>query len=83
MSRAGASSVVPLATADSTLALVLAVSGLPLAGSNLAARHTVFHRWETRGLAGDAAELDTRRGPTVRVRGADVPPLPPPVLGLR
>jgi hypothetical protein len=66
--RAGASSVVPVVTAGGRLALVLAVSGLPLAGSNLAARHTLFHRWQVRGLAGEPVELGSRRGQTVQVR---------------
>jgi len=64
---AGASSVVPVITAAGTLALVLGVTGLPLAGSNLAARQTVFYRWEVRGLAGDPVQLTPRRGPAVQL----------------
>jgi hypothetical protein len=66
--KGGASSVVPVVTAAGTLALVLAISGLPLAGSNLAARHTLFHRWQVRGLAGRPVELGSRRGQTIQVR---------------
>jgi hypothetical protein len=66
--RADASSAVAIVTEAGTLALILSVVGLPLAGSNLAARHTVFYRWEARGLAGTAAEVSPRRGPAVRIR---------------
>ncbi len=67
---AGASSVVPVVTAANTLALVLGISGLPLAGSNLAARHTVLHRWGVRALGSQPVDLRPRRGPTVTVRAA-------------
>ena len=65
---AGASSVVPVITAAGTLALILGVTGLPLAGSNLAGQHTVLFRWQVRALAGAAVDLAPRRGPTVQVR---------------
>jgi hypothetical protein len=65
---AGASSAVAAITAAGDAALVLAVVGLPLGGSNLAAQHTVFHRWEVRALAGTPVDLDSRRGPEVQVR---------------
>jgi hypothetical protein len=65
---AGASSVVPVVTASGTLALILGVTGLPLAGSNLAGRHTILFRWQVRGLAGDPVDLAPRRGPGVQVR---------------
>lgn len=65
---AGASSVVPVVTAAGTLALILGVAGLPLAGSNLAGRHTVLFRWQVRGLAGTPVDLAPRRGPSVQVR---------------
>ena len=65
---AGASSVVAVVTADETLALILGVAGLPLAGSNLAGRHTVLFRWQVRGLAGTPVDLAPRRGPSVQVR---------------
>jgi hypothetical protein len=64
---AGASSVVAFISAASTVVLLIGVTGLPLAGSNLAARQTVLYRWEARGLAGDAALLDPRRGPRTDV----------------
>jgi hypothetical protein len=70
--RADASSAVAIVTGGGTLALILSVVGLPLAGSNLAARHTVFYRWEARGLAGTAAAVAPRRGPAVQVRGPGV-----------
>jgi hypothetical protein len=70
--RADASSAVAIVTSGGTLALILSVVGLPLAGSNLAARHTVFYRWEARGLAGTAVEVAPRRGPAVRVRSPGV-----------
>jgi len=65
---AGASSVVPVITAAGTLALILGVTGLPLAGSNLTGRHTVLFRWQVRGLAGTPVDLAPRRGPSVQVR---------------
>jgi hypothetical protein len=65
--NAGASSVVPVVTAAGTLALIFGVVGLPLAGSNLAARQTVLYRWEVRGLAGDPVQVAPRRGPAVQV----------------
>ena len=65
---AGASSVVPVVTAAGTLALILGVAGLPLAGSNLAGRHTVLFRWQVRGLASTPVDLAPRRGPSVQVR---------------
>lgn len=67
---AGASSVVALVTAGSTVALLFGVTGLPLAGSNLAARQTVLYRWQARGLAGDAVSIDPRRGPTTQIYAA-------------
>ena len=65
---AGASSVVPVVTAAGTLALILGVTGLPLAGSNLAGQHTILFRWQVRGLAGEPVDLAPRRGPSVQVR---------------
>ena len=65
--RAGASSVVALVTAASTVALLVGVTGLPLAGSNLAARQTVLYRWQVRGLAGDAVLIEPRRGPATQI----------------
>jgi len=66
--QAGASSGLPLVTAAGTLALILGVTGLPLAGSNLAARFTVLYRWEVRGLGLEPVDLAPRRGPAVTVR---------------
>lgn len=65
--RAGASSVLPLLTAGGTLALVFGVAGLPLAGNNLAAYHTVAYRWQVRGLAGHPARVHPRRGSDVSI----------------
>jgi hypothetical protein len=67
---AGASSVVAFIDADGNVVLLLGVTGLPLAGSNLAARQTVLYRWESRGLSGDAVRLDPRRGSTTRIFAA-------------
>jgi hypothetical protein len=64
---AGASSVVGFLSSSSTVVLLLGVTGLPLAGSNLAARQTVLYRWEARGLAGQAVQLDPRRGPATEI----------------
>lgn len=65
---AGASSVVGLATATGTLALMFGVAGLPLAGSNLAAQHTLIHRWQARALGTFApVSLRSRRGQSVTV----------------
>jgi hypothetical protein len=65
--RAGASSALPLVTGTGTLALAIGVVGLPLAGTNLAGRHTVAYRWQVRGLAGDPATLSPRRGASVQL----------------
>ena len=67
---AGASSVVAFIDANGNVVLVFGVTGLPLAGSNLAARQTVLYRWESRGLAGDAVRLDPRRGPATHIFAA-------------
>jgi hypothetical protein len=67
---AGASSVVAFIDASGNVVVVLGVTGLPLAGSNLAARQTVLYRWESRGLAGAAVKLDPRRGPTTQIYAA-------------
>lgn len=64
---AGASSVVALVTGAGTLALMFGVTGLPLAGSNLAGRHTLIHRWQARGLGAQHATLSARRGPVVTI----------------
>jgi hypothetical protein len=64
---AGASSVVALVTGAGTLALMFGVTGLPLAGSNLAGRHTLIHRWQVRGLGAQHATLSARRGPVVTI----------------
>lgn len=64
---AGASSVVAVVTAAGTIALMFGVTGLPLAGSNLAARQTVLYRWQVRGLAGNGVSTDPRRGPTTQI----------------
>lgn len=64
---AGASSVVTFLSAAGTVVLLIGVTGLPLAGSNLAARQTVLYRWEARGLAGQEILLDPRRGPRTDV----------------
>jgi hypothetical protein len=64
---AGASSTVAVVTAAGTVALLFGVSGLPLAGSNLAARQTVLYRWQVRSLAGDAVGIDPRRGPATEI----------------
>ena len=66
----GASSVVAFIDANGNVVLVLGVTGLPLAGSNLAARQTVLYRWESRGLAGKAVRLDPRRGSTTQIYAA-------------
>ena len=67
-SQAGASSVVALATGTGTLALMFGVAGLPLAGANLAAQHTLVYRWQVRALDTLApAGLQPRRGSTVTV----------------
>lgn len=70
-SQAGASSVVALATGSGTLALMFGVAGLPLAGANLAAQHTLVYRWQVRALAQDPtstpAGLQPLRGSTVTV----------------
>jgi hypothetical protein len=68
--QAGGSSVVALVTASNSLALIFGVAGLPLAGSNLAAQHTLIYRWQVRALDADPnrsapAGLDPRRGSTV------------------
>ncbi|HET9141628.1 hypothetical protein [Actinophytocola sp.] len=64
----GASSVVGLATAAGTLALMFGVAGLPLAGSNLSARHTLIHRWQVRALRSlTPAQVRPRRGSRVTV----------------
>ncbi|WP_428341214.1 hypothetical protein [Mycobacterium sp.] len=68
--RSGASSLLPVITAAGTLALVLGVVDLPLAGNNLAAQHTVAFRWQSRSLDGTPARLSTRRGATTQVVGA-------------
>lgn len=66
--QAGASSVAALATGTGTLALMFGVAGLPLAGSNLAAQHTLIHRWQVRALnSATPAGLDPRRGARVTV----------------
>ncbi|MFL6139700.1 MAG: hypothetical protein ACJ74O_18155 [Frankiaceae bacterium] len=65
--RGGASSALPVLTAAGTLALVLGVVDLPLAGNNLAATHTIAYRWQVRGLTGHPAGVSPRRGPTVTV----------------
>jgi hypothetical protein len=66
--EAGASSVVGLATGAGTLALMFGVAGLPLTGSNLAARHTLIHRWQARALGTLApVSLRSRRGQSVEV----------------
>jgi hypothetical protein len=67
---AGASSVAGLITAAGTLALLLGITGLPLAGSNLAARQTVLYRWQVRGLAGDGVLIDPRRGASTQIYAA-------------
>ncbi|MEU4291325.1 hypothetical protein AB0E63_24120 [Kribbella sp. NPDC026596] len=67
---AGASSVVAFISSAGNVVLVLGVTGLPLAGSNLAARQTVLYRWESRGLAGKAVRLDPLRGPTTQIYAA-------------
>jgi hypothetical protein len=64
---AGASSVVAWISAARTVVLLLGVTGLPLGGSNLAARQTVLYRWECRGLAGPAVQLEPRRGPATQI----------------
>jgi hypothetical protein len=64
---AGASSVVALVTGADTVALLFGVTGLPLGGSNLAARQTVLYRWQVRGLAGDGVRIEPRRGPTAQI----------------
>ncbi|WP_410672476.1 hypothetical protein [Amycolatopsis sp. cmx-4-68] len=64
---AGASSVVALATGAGTLALLFGVTGLPLAGSNLAGEHTLVHRWQVRGLGDQHATLSAKRGPVVTI----------------
>ena len=64
---AGASSVVAFLTATGSIALLIGVTGLPLAGSNLAARQTVMYRWEVHGLAGVPVQLEPRRGSVARV----------------
>ncbi|HEX8347557.1 MAG TPA: hypothetical protein VF657_22910 [Actinoplanes sp.] len=64
---AGASSVVAVVTATGTVALLFGVTGLPLAGSNLAGRQTVLFRWQIRGLAGAAGQLDPKRGPATEI----------------
>jgi hypothetical protein len=66
----GASSLLPVVTPAGTLALVLGIVDLPLAGNNLAAQHTVAFRWQSRSLDGDAPRLSTRRGATVQVTEA-------------
>src|SRR5262249_15254559 len=66
-SQAGASSVVGLATAAGTLALIFGVAGLPLAGSNLATEHTLIPRWQVRALGQTPVTLQTRRGANVTV----------------
>jgi hypothetical protein len=66
--QAGASSVVALATGSSTLALMFGVAGLPLAGSNLAAQHSLIHRWQVRALeTSTPVGLQPRRGSSVTV----------------
>ncbi|NMO55185.1 hypothetical protein HH310_28870 [Actinoplanes sp. TBRC 11911] len=65
--HAGASSVVGLITAAGTAAVLIGVTGLPLAGSNLAGRQTVLYRWQARGLAGDAFRIEPRRGATTTI----------------
>jgi hypothetical protein len=64
---AGASSVVALATGAGTLALVFGVTGLPLAGANLAGEHTLIHRWQVRGFGDQHATLSPRRGAVVTI----------------
>jgi len=64
---AGASSVVALVTGAATVALLFGVTGLPLGGSNLAARQTVLYRWQVRGLAGDGVRIDPGRGPATQI----------------
>ncbi|MEU7790629.1 hypothetical protein [Amycolatopsis sp. NPDC049159] len=64
---AGASSVVALVTGTGTLALLFGVTGLPLAGANLAGEHTLVHRWQVRGLGDQHATLSSRRGPVVTI----------------
>jgi hypothetical protein len=64
---AGASSVVALVTGAGTLALLFGVTGLPLAGSNLAGEHTLIHRWQVRGLGNQHATLSSRRGAVVTI----------------
>jgi hypothetical protein len=66
--QAGASSVVAIATSAGTLALMFGVAGLPLGGSNLAAQHTLIHRWQVRALSTSTpAGLEPRRGVRVTV----------------
>lgn len=65
--QAGASSVVALATGTGTLALMFGVAGMPVGGANLAAQHTVIHRWQARALGTTAADVQPRRGPVVRI----------------
>ncbi|MCR6485063.1 hypothetical protein M8542_19735 [Amycolatopsis sp. OK19-0408] len=64
---AGASSVVALATGAGTLALVFGVTGLPLAGANLAGEHTLIHRWQVRGPGDQHATLSAKRGAVVTI----------------
>lgn len=64
---AGASSVVALVTGAGTLALLFGVTGLPLAGSNLAGEHTLVHRWQVRGLGDQHATLSAKRGSVVTI----------------
>jgi hypothetical protein len=66
----GASSLLPVITAAGTLALVVGIVDLPLAGNNLAAQHTVAFRWQSRSLDGSAPRLSQTRGATTQVVNA-------------
>jgi hypothetical protein len=67
--RAGASSALPAVTSGGTLALILGVVDLPLAGNNLAGQHTVAYRWQIRALIGAQPAFGPRRGPSTTVTG--------------
>lgn len=72
--RGGASSALPFLTAAGTIALVLGVVDLPMAGNNLSSRHTVAYRWQVHGLVDRTVRLNPAIGPstTLTVPGQGV-----------
>jgi len=67
---AGASSGLPVLTAGGSLALIIGLVDLPLAGNNIAARYSVAYRWQVRALSGTPARLSARVGGAVSVTRA-------------